>query len=180
MSTIEIAPYNPEWSTWFKEIREPLWNNINDLVVDIVHVGSTSIEGMSAKPIIDIDLVLDNWKKFPELAERLGTLGYRHVGDLGINGREVFNQISPSKYPHHLYACHIESIAFRNHILLKKHLTENPKDFKRYINLKIALANSISSRENYLRSKTNMILEFLRKEGFSKKELDEIQKENLG
>ncbi len=180
MSGIEVVPYNPEWKHWFKEIKDTLWIHVHDLVVDIDHVGSTSVEGMSAKPIIDIDIVLDDWAKFPRLVERLASLGYVHVGDLGIRGREAFNHESKPKHPHHLYACHKDSVAYRNHVLLRKHLMENPVDFQRYIDLKICLAESAQSREDYWRSKTLLILEFLGKEGVSSEEIERIRRENLG
>ena len=180
MSGIEVVPYNPEWKTWFSELREALWERVHDLVVDIDHVGSTSVEGMSAKPIIDIDIVLDDWDKFPMLVERLAGLGYVHVGDLGIKGREAFNLEAKPKYPHHLYACHKDSTAYRNHVLLRKHIRENPVDFHRYIDLKLGLAESAKSREDYWRSKTLLILEFLEKEGVQSEEIDQIRRENLG
>jgi GrpB-like predicted nucleotidyltransferase (UPF0157 family) len=63
---VNVVSYNPEWKQWFKELCEPICEKINDYVVDIVHVGSTSIEGMSAKPIIDINIIVDNWVNFPE------------------------------------------------------------------------------------------------------------------
>jgi GrpB-like predicted nucleotidyltransferase (UPF0157 family) len=180
MSLVEVVSYNPEWKTWFEELREPIWEKVRYLTMDIVHVGSTSIEGMSAKPIIDIDIVMDDWEKFPELVERLASLGYRHVGDLGISGREAFNMDQPSQYRHHLYACKSDSTAYRNHMLLRKHLMENPEDFKRYNDLKIGLAGSVSLREDYWRSKTLMIMEFLEREGLSREELERIRADNLG
>jgi len=180
MSGIEVVPYNPEWKRWFRELREPIWALIQGYAVDVVHVGSTSIEGMSAQPIIDIDILVDDMDNFEEIKKRLATLGYRHVGDLGISGREAFNLDTPAKYPHHLYLCHIDSVAYRNHRLLKKHLTENPEDFKRYQELKANLVQSASSRTDYWRSKTMLILEFLEAEGVPKEEIDRIRRENLG
>jgi len=57
---------------------------------------------------------------------------------------------------------------------------ENTEDFRRYNDLKIGLAGSVSSREDYWRSKTMLILEFLEKEGLSKEEIEQIRKDNLG
>ena len=180
MSGIEVVPYNPEWKQWFKELREPIWALIHGYAVDVVHVGSTSIEGMSAKPIIDIDILVDNMDNFEKIKKRLVTLGYKHVGDLGILGREAFNSDTPPKYPHNLYLCHIDSVAYRNHRLLKKHLTENPEDFIRYQELKASLAQSASSRTDYWHSKTMLILEFLEAEGVPEEDIERIRRENLG
>ena len=177
--TIEVVTYDPEWKNWFSEIKKNILNEVQDIVVDIVHVGSTSIEGMSAKPIIDVDIVVNNWADFPELVKRLDSLGYKHVGDLGISQREAFECILQTKYPHHLYVIQKDSTAYRNHILLKKHLQENPKDFKRYNDLKRKLSVTVKKREDYWRFKTELILEFLEAEGLSKEELDKIRSENI-
>jgi len=81
---VRVVSYNPDWEQWFRELREPILEKISDYIVDIVHVGSTSIDGMSAKPVIDIDILVDNWNNFQEIIKRLGELGYEHLGDLGI------------------------------------------------------------------------------------------------
>jgi GrpB-like predicted nucleotidyltransferase (UPF0157 family) len=176
---IEVVPYNPEWKSWFLEIRNQIWPQVSDLVFDIVHVGSTSIEGMSAKPIIDVDIVVKNMDDFEAIKDRLSRIGYAHAGDLGITGREAFNLDYKSKRAHHIYLCTLGSLAYRNHILLKKHLSENPDAFKRYNDLKLGLAETSDTRESYWRSKTRLILEFLEKEGLSDKELYAIRKDNL-
>jgi GrpB-like predicted nucleotidyltransferase (UPF0157 family) len=179
MSIVEVVPYNPEWNTWFDELRTQIWPHVSDVARDMIHVGSTSITGMSAKPIIDIDIVVQSTEVLPEIIARLGKLGYVHVGDLGITGREAFNLDGTPIYPHHLYVCPSGSDALRNHLLLKKHPSENPESFKRYNDLKIDLAKSVVSREEYWKSKTYLILEFLRAEGMNKKVLDEIKGQNL-
>lgn len=176
---VDVVSYNPEWKRWFKELREPIWEKISDYVVDIVHVGSTSIEGMSAKPVIDIDITVDNWNKLPEIIKRLGELGYKHQGNLGIKEREAFKLTFEPMHPHNLYVCHKDSVAYKNHILLKKHLSENPEDFSRYEELKISLGNTASNVDKYTRLKTELILEFLAVEGVPDEELNEIRSENL-
>jgi GrpB-like predicted nucleotidyltransferase (UPF0157 family) len=176
---VEVVPYNNAWKQWFNELREPIWAKINDIAVELVHVGSTSIEGMSAKPVIDMDIVIDDWSKFQSIVNQLNILGYMHVGNLGINEREAFKLVKGAKHSHNLYVCHRDSVAYRNHVLLRKRLLENPEDFRRYIDLKIRLADAAIDVDEYCRLKTNLILEFLEKEGLSKWELDEIRLENL-
>ena len=174
-----VVPYNAQWRIWFNELREPIWSKTSDLVVDIVHVGSTSIVGMSAKPVIDIDMVIDDWSKLPEIIERLNTLGYKHVGNLGIKEREAFKPVKEPKHLHNLYVCHKDSLAYRNHISLRKHLLENPESFTRYKELKLSLAKKVVDVDEYTRKKTDLIIKFLKAEGLSFKELDEIRSQNL-
>ncbi len=177
--SVLVVPYNPEWKNWFKEIRAPIWEKLSDHLLDIVHVGSTSVEGMSAKPVIDIDAVVDSWDNLPEILKLLDELGYKHRGNLGIKEREAFKTTFEPKYPHNFYICHKDSIAYKNHILLKKHLSENPEDFKRYAELKIGLGNTESDIDTYCKLKTDLILEFLAAEGMPEKEINEIRSENL-
>ena len=176
---IQVLPYDPKWKEWFREIRNQLWAQVSDLALDIIHVGSTSIEGMGAKPIIDIDIVIPNMRDIDEIVSRLGRIGYTHQGDLGIRGREAFVLDYKHKYQHHLYLVAVDSTAYRNHVLLKKHLTENPEAFRKYNDLKLGLAESSKNWEDYWRSKTLLILEFLEAEGMAEDELNSIRNDNL-
>jgi len=177
--SVIIVSYNPEWKSWFTEIQVPIWEKLSEYLVEIVHVGSTSVEGMSAKPVIDIDAVVDSWDNLPEILKLLDELGYKHRGNLGIKEREAFNIAFEPKYPHNFYVCHKDSIAYKNHILLKKHLSENPEDFARYETLKIGLGNTESDIDTYTKLKTDLILEFLAVEGMPEEEINEIRSENL-
>lgn len=176
---VKVVSYDPEWRNWFLTIRNEIWPHISDLALDIVHVGSTSIDGLSAKPIIDMDIVVDDMSNFDEVKKRLAKIGYEHQGDLGIKGREAFKLDYVHKYDHNLYLCPADSLAYRNHMMLKKHMTENPEDMKRYNDLKLGLAESSKSIDNYWKAKTNLLLEFLEKQGFSEEELDSIRQDNL-
>ena len=176
---VEVVDYNPEWKTWFIDLKKKIWPQVSDYAIDMLHVGSTSIVGMSSKPIIDIDIVIDSLEYLPKIKESLAEIGYSHIGNLGIENREVFKFDRPSKYPHHLYVCPRASLPLRNHILIKKHLAENPEDFEQYNDLKINLANSSISIEKYTQSKTNLILSFLEAEGLSPEEISRIKAQNL-
>lgn len=179
LSSVEVVPYNPVWKEWFAELRKIIWPHISDVAIDFVHIGSTSIPGMSAKPIIDIDIVIDSLDKFHEIRSRLTRIGYYHRGNLGIEGREAFGKENEPKYAHHLYVCSADSTAYKNHVLLRKHLTENPEALKRYRDLKLQLAASGLDVDSYTREKTLLIIEFLGEEGLSAKELKEIKTQNL-
>ncbi len=88
-----IQKYNPEWQRMFHEIRDALMTTLEGLDVAIEHVGSTAIPGLSAKSIIDIDIIFGD-DCFPNLVKRLEEIGYHHNGDQGIRGREAFKRES--------------------------------------------------------------------------------------
>jgi GrpB-like predicted nucleotidyltransferase (UPF0157 family) len=177
--SVEVVNYNPDWKKWFTYLKYKIWPHISDIAIDIIHVGSTSIKGMSSKPIIDMDIVIDNLDCLPKLKNRLKNIGYSHIGDLGIKNREVFNNEYPDIFPHHLYVCLQGSLPLKNHILVKKHLNENSEAFREYNDLKINLANSGLTREQYTRSKTSLITSFLIAEGLTSEEISQIIAENL-
>jgi 8-oxo-dGTP pyrophosphatase MutT (NUDIX family) len=85
-----VVPYDPSWKTEFDQMRATLLPQLGDLIIDIVHTGSTSVPGLAAKPILDYFLVMESADDFPAVAARLRTLGYEHEGDGGIPGRERF------------------------------------------------------------------------------------------
>ena len=89
-SKVIVMPYDKEWQTDFEKIKNELENAIGDMVIAIEHVGSTSVQGMSAKPCIDIDVVIKDYSVFDILVSRLTDIGYIHEGDLGIKDREAF------------------------------------------------------------------------------------------
>ena len=77
---IEVVPYDPAWKAEFQKLKAMLMGYIGDLVLDIEHVGSTSVEGLAAKPIIDIDVVMESYDVFPAIVERLAKEGFEHRG----------------------------------------------------------------------------------------------------
>ena len=118
---IKYEKYNPNWNIQFQEIKNFIFPKVSLFVKEILHVGSTSIKGMSAKPIIDIDMVVDNFNYLSEIVSSLSEIGYNHSGDQGIKDREVFQYIGDQpKVNHHLYLIKEDSTSFRNHIYLKR------------------------------------------------------------
>ncbi len=108
-SEIIIQPYSAEWPLFFGKLKKAYENLTGGLVIEIHHVGSTSVEGLAAKPIIDIDLVVDSQNDLEPVIERLKKAGYSHLENLGIIGREAFSrnsELTPddgsnSIWPHH-------------------------------------------------------------------------------
>ena len=121
-----VLPYDKAWKSAFEEIKKEIVCAIGDLIIGIEHVGSTSVEGMSAKPCIDIDVVIEDYSKFDAVARGLAEIGYIHEGDLGIKDREAFAyRDKPHLQTHHLYVCPKDSAELHRHVtfrdLLKSH-----------------------------------------------------------
>ncbi len=156
-----VLPYNPEWKNDFEEIKKELVNAIGDLIVCIEHVGSTSVEGLSAKPIIDIDVVISGYTVFDSIVKRLGAIGYIHVGDLGIKDREAFKYIDkPHLQRHHLYVCPQNSNELLRHTTFRDFLRNNPEAVKKYSKVKEEAAKLFPDNiDQYIEYKTPCIKE---------------------
>ena len=101
---VVVVPYDIEWKSDFQKIKAELERSIGDLIIGIEHVGSTAVEGLSAKPCIDIDIIIKDYSVFEAIVKKLEKIGYVHEGDLGIKDREAFKYFNkPHLKSHHLY-----------------------------------------------------------------------------
>ena len=131
--TVVVLPYDVAWQTDFEKIKGEIEEAIGDWILGIEHVGSTSVEGMSAKPCIDIDVIIEDYSAFATVVEGLKGIGYIHEGDLGIKNREAF-QYSNKEHlqTHHLYVCPKYSEELHRHITFRNFLRSNPEAVKKY------------------------------------------------
>ena len=130
---IMVLPYDKEWKTAFEKIKKEIEDAIGDLIIKIEHVGSTSVEGMSAKPCIDLDVVIKDYSVFDEVVRRLEKTGYIHEGNLGIKDREAFKYSDkPHLMRHHMYVCPQVSEELQRHITFRDYLRSNPDAVKEY------------------------------------------------
>ena len=183
-----LEAYQPQWKTAFEVLQSQLQESLHDYAVDIQHVGSTSVPGLIAKPILDIDIVIGEEHWLPGITQRLKALGYVYKGEQGIAGRFAFRQSSaftpqvagqPVWMAHHLYVCYAHSLALKNHIVFRDALLKDAALVQQYATLKQALAASTGmNREKYTQAKTDFILAVLAANGFSEAELAEIAAAN--
>ncbi len=160
-----VVPYNEQWKNDFEAIKQYLLTAVRDTVIGIKHIGSTSVEGLSAKPIIDIDIVIKDYSVFDKVVERLATLGYIHEGDLGIKDREAFDYKGSTALPeHHLYVCPEFSAELRRHIACRDYLRNHPEAVTEYSRIKEEGARNFpDSIDDYIKYKAPCIEEIYRK-----------------
>ena len=128
-----VLPYDAGWESAFEAIGAEIQTALGDLMLGIEHVGSTSVKGMSAKPCIDIDVVIRDYSVFDDVVQRLNAIGYIHEGDLGIQDREAFKYADkPHLMTHHLYVCPRDSEELHRHIVFRDFLRKNPEAVKEY------------------------------------------------
>ena len=167
MNAIKVVEYNENWPAEFEKIKAELMSALGDTVLAVEHVGSTSVPQLSAKPFIDIDIVIEP-NMFDAVAGILKTEGYTHQGDLGIAGREAFfYQGKEHLMRHNLYVCAKDADELKRHMALRDFLRENEDYREKYSNIKIEMAKKHPyDIEAYLFGKEPVIMEIYEKCGF--------------
>ena len=134
---IVVQPYDEAWKKDFEDIKAELMTVLDGLVLGIEHVGSTSVPGLFAKPIIDIDVVIEDPVCFEKVKTALETIGYLHEGDLGIPGREAFKYEGKDHLRnHHLYVCSKDASELKRHISFRDYLRTHPESVEEYSRVK--------------------------------------------
>ena len=158
---VKVLPYDESWKTAFEEIKREIENALGELIIGIEHVGSTSVEGLSAKPCIDLDFVIKDYSVFDAVVRKLESIGYIHEGNLGIQDREAFKYSDkPHLMQHHLYVCSQYSEELHRHITFSDFLRSNPEAAKKYGTVKEEAAQLFPDDiDKYIEYKTPCILE---------------------
>lgn len=184
---IIIEDYQSEWSQQFSELKAVYQKQLGALIEDIQHVGSTSVPGLAAKPVLDIDIIIKEDRKLNTIISRLEALGYTYGGDLGIEGRYAFGQENSTVpkeaaqiWPrHHLYVCLQNSISLKNHLCFRDHLRTNPASVQAYSSLKKELAARYPDDiDAYVAHKTPFIISVLKNCNFDSAVLSKISTAN--
>ena len=143
----------------FLKIKAELASALGQLAIGIEHVGSTSVQGLSAKPIIDIDVVIKDDTLLEDVVSALGEIGYQHEGNLGIVGREAFKYDGKKHLmKHHLYVCPEDSPELRRHIAFRDYLRAHPEAVLDYSRIKEEGAKQYpDDMERYIEHKSPFI-----------------------
>ncbi|MFC9448083.1 GrpB family protein [Bacillus cereus] len=169
---IAIEEYNVKWESEFNKIHTLINNVMEDSIVSIEHVGSTSVKGLASKPILDIDIVIEEYEIFHEVVTKLETIGYYHQAEWSFKGREAFGRKNAFVpwckgsivwMEQHLYVCDKNSEELRRHIAFRDYLREHGDVAVEYGQLKEELARESKSRTSYSEGKTEFITNILEK-----------------
>ena len=165
MKKVIVLPYDENWAIEFERIKKELLNVLDNYVIAIEHIGSTSIEGLAAKPIIDIDVIIKDYNSFEMVKEKLSQIGYRHEGDLGVKDRQAFKyDDKPHLMKHHLYVCPEYSEELKRHIAFRDYLRSNPEDRDWYGSVKLLAAKRYPEDiNNYMIAKRPCAVEIINK-----------------
>lgn len=157
---IDIVPYNPAWASDFERERQRLEEPLGHLQARVEHIGSTAVEGLGAKPIIDIMIGMENGEALASAVDPLLGLGYcyypcyegkiperRFFARLHQLQRQVFDDASQlplrDEFPptHHLHVVAYNSPFWKRHLAFRDYLRTHSITRDAYYRLKVKIAN---------------------------------------
>lgn len=159
---VVVADYDPAWPAWFARTAAAIRDACGAPVIRVEHIGSTSVPGLAAKPIIDVMPLLARVVDGLACVEPMRALGYESRGEFGIAGRHFFvrdaGERGRPREPVHMYAEGAHEAV--RHLLLRDYLRAHPERAVAYAALKRDLAARFrDDREAYTEAKTEFILE---------------------
>ncbi|CDF12196.1 putative uncharacterized protein [Mycoplasma sp. CAG:776] len=167
---VELVDYDSNWDNEYRKEEELLRRVLKNRIKEIHHIGSTSIPGLKAKPIIDILIVIDSLNEISEIEEILKKYNYENRGQHGVSDRYFFAKGSEEARSHYLHFVEPKSDTYYNQVYFKKYLLEHPKYLKEYCELKEKLALKYANeRPKYTKGKNDFITNIVK---LAKKEYD--------
>ena len=160
---LEVVDADPAWPEAFRAISSYVQPFLGDTVVRIEHVGSTSVPGLAAKPIIDIDVVVESESLIRPTITLIESAGYTWVGDLDVSGREAFDAPKDAPFArHHLYLVVENNRAHCDHWLLREALLRDADTREAYAQVKRANVEASRGDVNrYVALKARFVAEVL-------------------
>jgi GrpB-like predicted nucleotidyltransferase (UPF0157 family)/predicted kinase len=155
-ATVTIAPYDPAWPSRFKAEKKIIEAALGDRLTEIHHIGSTSIPGLAAKPVIDIMLVVRKLEDAIECIGPLSDLGYTFIDYPQNTDRRFFRKGVPRT--HHVHIVAQGNAELQNHLAFRDALRADPQLRDQYAALKLELAERHrNDRAQYTESKTDFV-----------------------
>lgn len=163
--TVKLVPHDPEWARLFEKERDILLEIFGDKILAIEHVGSTSIPGLPAKPIIDIFAAVASLDNIDTFIQKLPTLGYEYIPERRFSDRQFFPKGPAECRTHHLSLVEITSeTGWKNHLLFRDYLRKTADAREEYAILKRRLAEMYAdNRGEYTEHKSSFVMKIIQK-----------------
>ena len=163
-NTVSLIDYCSDWQNLYAREEKQLLNKLGKIAKKIEHIGSTSIPGIKAKPIIDIMLTVYDKQLFFSVLKPLYDIAYRFLGNSGRRGRLFFVKGHKNITDFHLHLLEENSHYRSNYLFFRDYLRSHFDIAKEYERLKIRLSKEYPyNRNKYSQYKSTFVKKILRK-----------------
>ncbi|MBA2176065.1 GrpB family protein [Halobacillus locisalis] len=163
MRKVEVYAYDENWPLKFTEEASKLRELFRSELIDIHHIGSTSVPELKAKPIIDIMPVVKDISIVDTYNDAMKGIGYEPKGENGIPGRRYFEKGGNAR-SHHVHIYQGGSDDITRHLVFRDYLIAHPTERDDYGELKERLARQFPyDIESYINAKNHLVDEIQQK-----------------
>ena len=156
--TVELVAHDPDWQREYAAEVERLEALVGERVIAFEHVGSTAIEGLAAKPIVDMLAVVDDLAAATDLVSVLESHGYEHRPNDDVSGRLFLAKGPRADRTHYLSIVERESDRYTDQIAFRDYLRSHPEVAVAYEELKRRLAVEYpDDRASYTEAKASFV-----------------------
>ena len=156
--TVELKEQKEEWRREYEKEMSRIKSIIGDKISDFEHIGSTAIDGIKAKPVIDMIAIVDNIEKSDEIVTILEENGYEHRPNGDLEGRIFLAKGSENNRTHYLSLTEKGSEFHKRTTSFRDYLNSHPEAAKKYSQLKEELADKYAdNRDKYTKEKSEFI-----------------------
>ena len=160
-----LSQYQPIWPEEFAAEKEKLKVIFDDAALEIEHIGSTAVEGLLSRPIVDIAVMIESHKDADGFTDALAQIGYEFEPQHSPPERHFYFKGNPIKY--HLSVAYTDSGGFwPRQILFRDYLRSHKEARDEYANLKEAMSRKDPSGKTYESGKTEFVYRILRLAGW--------------
>ncbi len=150
MSAVVVSPYSAGWPVLFQAIREELLSIFEPVPVAVEHIGSTSVPGLAAKPVIDVLLGANTLADIEAKIGALDGAGFLYVPkyEREIPLRRYFVKSPPSSLRVHLHGVEQGGQIWRDHLTFRNALRNDSDLRDQYQSLKLRLATEFADNKS--------------------------------
>ncbi|MFJ8064606.1 GrpB family protein [Psychrobacillus sp. NPDC096426] len=153
---VRLTDFSEDWVQMFETEAQFLKSIFGDDVIRFEHFGSTSVQGMKAKPVIDMMCIVKDIEKVDLFNHKMDSLGYDVVGEWGITGRRLFRKGGENR-THHIHFYQIDNPQIERHLIFRDYLQSHPEEVEKYSCFKEKLVQQFDNTSEYSPAKKSFV-----------------------
>lgn len=159
---VRLTDYSEDWSCMFQTEAAFLITVFGDLIIKCEHFGSTAVQGMKAKPVIDMMCIVKSIAEVDLFNNQMDSFGYDVAGEWGITGRRLFRKGGDNR-THHIHFYQFDNPEIDRHLIFRDYLRAHPQEAAKYSRFKEELAQRFDTTNDYSHAKKKFVSEMEQK-----------------